>query len=121
MPAKVMIDAVRELYPDSELHCLQKDVRPYDEEASKNTIWHYITTVHDLADAASRMHMVISCDTLTLHVAAEMGIPTIGLIAFSPDFRWLLDREDCPWYPSLRLMRRRWHGEPWADVIKRIS
>lgn len=59
---------------------------------------------------------VVTVDTSTLHLAGALGVPTIGLIAAAPDFRWMLDRTDTPWYDSVRLVRQQKHGE-WAPAI----
>ncbi|MBF0159882.1 MAG: tetratricopeptide repeat protein [Magnetococcales bacterium] len=71
--------------------------------------------VRDLSDTAAlmmQMDLVISSDTATAHLAGALGVPGWILLQFSPDWRWLLDRSDSPWYPSLRLFRqpqpRRW-------------
>jgi ADP-heptose:LPS heptosyltransferase len=49
---------------------------------------------------------VITVDTSVAHLAATMGCPTWILLPYSPDYRWLLDRDDSPWYPSVRLFRQ---------------
>jgi ADP-heptose:LPS heptosyltransferase len=53
------------------------------------------------------------------HLAGALGIPTLLLLTFQPDSRWLLDREDSPWYPSLRLYRQPAYGD-WESVIRQV-
>jgi hypothetical protein len=54
------------------------------------------------------------------HLAGAMGKPVWVLLSFVPDWRWLLDREDSPWYPTMRLFRQTKRGE-WDDVVKRVA
>jgi hypothetical protein len=54
------------------------------------------------------------------HLAGALGRPTFLALQLVPDWRWLLDREDSPWYPSLRLFRQKRLGE-WGDVFTRIA
>jgi tetratricopeptide (TPR) repeat protein len=60
----------------------------------------------DLAALASCLDVVVSVDTSVAHLAGALGIPTLVLIPERPDFRWMLDRGDSPWYPTLRLFRQ---------------
>lgn len=73
------------------------------------------------AAAVSMLDLVISVDSGVMHLAAGLGIETWGLLPFrGTDFRWLKEREDCPWYPSLRLFRQGRHEE-WQDVLQRVA
>ncbi len=79
--------------------------------------------IHDFADTAvlmSQLDLVISIDSAAAHLAGALGLPVWTLIPFAPDPRWLLDREDSPWYPTLRLFRQR-RDEPWRDVLRRVA
>jgi tetratricopeptide (TPR) repeat protein len=73
----------------------------------------------DTAYALSSMDLLISVDTSVAHLAGAMGIPTLLLLPFQPDFRWLLDRDDSPWYPTLRLYRQPTYGD-WASVVNQV-
>jgi hypothetical protein len=71
------------------------------------------------AYALSGMDLVITVDTALAHLAGALGIPTLLLLPFLPDWRWLLGREDTPWYPSMRLYRQATPGD-WPGVLRRI-
>ena len=79
----------------------------------------FLTDFSDTAYALSGMDLLITVDTAVAHLAGAMGIPTLLLLAFQPDFRWLLDRDDSPWYPTLRLYRQPSYGD-WESVIRQI-
>jgi hypothetical protein len=73
----------------------------------------------DTAYALSGMHLVITVDTALAHLAGALGIPTLLLVAFFPDFRWMMGRDDSPWYPSMRIYRQLHFGD-WESVILRV-
>ncbi|MDD3181726.1 MAG: tetratricopeptide repeat protein [Alphaproteobacteria bacterium] len=78
--------------------------------------------LNDFSDAAqfmAQMDLVITCDTATAHMAGGMGKDVWTLLPFAPDWRWLMDREDTPWYPTMRLFRQALRGD-WAEVIGRV-
>jgi hypothetical protein len=78
---------------------------------------------HDFSDTAgaiAHMDLVISVDTSVLHLACAMGKPTWALIPFVPDWRWMLDRSDSPWYPTLRLFRQSQPGQ-WQPVFDAVA
>jgi hypothetical protein len=73
----------------------------------------------DTAAVASMLDLVISVDTSVAHLAGAMAKAVAVLIPFSPDFRWLLDRTDSPWYPTMRLFRQTAIGD-WSDPLDRL-
>ena len=77
----------------------------------------------DFADTAAivaNLDLVISIDTSVAHLAGAMGKPVWILLNNSPDWRWLLEREDSPWYPTARLFRQSTFGN-WQDVVARVE
>jgi tetratricopeptide (TPR) repeat protein len=78
--------------------------------------------LRDFADTAavvSLLDLVVSADTALVHLAGALGRPVWVLLPFSPDFRWLLDRQDSPWYPTARLFRQPRFGD-WESVLARV-
>jgi len=65
------------------------------------------------------MDLLIGVDTSVAHLAASLGKPVWMLLPFAPDWRWLLNRSDSPWYPSMRLFRQQTQGD-WEAVIAEI-
>lgn len=77
----------------------------------------------DFADTASliaNLDLVISVDTAVVHLAGAMAKPVWTLLPSMPDWRWLLDRDDSPWYPTMRLFRQSSRGD-WAGVITQVT
>jgi len=74
----------------------------------------------DTAAVIRQLDLVISVDTAVAHVAGALGAPIWLMTPWLPDFRWLLDRADSPWYPSMRLFRQNKRGE-WGDVVKAMA
>ncbi len=62
---------------------------------------------------------VVTVDTLVAHLAGALGRPVWMLVPFVPDWRWLLGRDDSPWYPTMRLFRQDARGD-WDNVIERV-
>ncbi len=73
----------------------------------------------DTAYALSGMDLVITVDTALTHLAGALGIPTLLLVTYVPDFRWMLDRSDSPWYPSMQIYRQPRWGD-WDSVIQQL-
>ncbi len=76
----------------------------------------------DFADTAAvieNLDLVIAVDTAVLHLAGALGKTAWGLLPYVADWRWLLNRSDCPWYPSLRLFRQESPGD-WDGVLARV-
>ncbi|MCP4579049.1 MAG: tetratricopeptide repeat protein, partial [Deltaproteobacteria bacterium] len=74
----------------------------------------------DTAGAIANLDLVISIDTSVAHLAGAMGKTVWTLLPFAPDWRWLLHREDSPWYPTMRLFRQKKPGA-WDDVLQRVA
>jgi tetratricopeptide (TPR) repeat protein len=103
---------------------LQKDLRDGDKEILDVTseIVQLDQAMNDFEDTAAIMmslDLVISCDTSIVHVAGALSRPIWVLLPFSPDWRWLLDRNDSPWYPTARMFRQKSIGE-WSTVTNDV-
>lgn len=109
---------------DCEYFSLQKEIRDQDREMlQKSTIRHFGDQMTDFAETAALcdlMDLVISVDTSVAHLAGAMGKPTWILLPHIPDWRWLLGREDSPWYPSVRLFRQDRVGD-WDGVLQNMK
>ena len=104
---------------------LHKEIRISDADllVSRKDITHFGDQLEDFSDTAALIELVdlvISVDTSVAHLAGALGKPVWVLLPFSPDWRWLLDREDSPWYPTARLFRQPKIGD-WASVISRVN
>ena len=111
--------------PDTEFLSLQRDLRPGDDAILRERpqIVHLGPELADFADTAaviSLLDLVITVDTSVAHLAAAMGKPVWIMLPFRPDWRWLLDREDSPWYPTVRLFRQPAPAD-WASVVARVA
>lgn len=73
----------------------------------------------DTASAIGQMDLVISVDTAVAHLAGALGKPVWVLLPTSSDWRWLLDRTDSPWYPTMCLFRQRRAGD-WAEPVEQM-
>jgi tetratricopeptide (TPR) repeat protein len=103
---------------------LQKDLRPDDEAflSERTDIVDMTTDLTAFAETAaliSCLDLVITVDTSVAHLAATLGRPTWVLLPYLPDWRWLLDRDDSPWYPTVRLFRQNATRE-YASVLDRV-
>lgn len=105
---------------------LQKEVGPADARllSSRPDIRRVESELRDFADTAALvelMDLVVTVDTSVAHVAGALGKPVWILLPWgSHDWRWLVDREDSPWYPSARLFRQTADGD-WAGVVGRVK
>jgi tetratricopeptide (TPR) repeat protein len=74
----------------------------------------------DTAAVMQGLDLIVTCDTSVAHLAGALGRPVWLLLKPVPDWRWLLDRADSPWYPTMRLFRRT-GTESWADLLARVA
>lgn len=74
----------------------------------------------DSAAAMMRLDLIVTCDTSIAHLAGALGRPVWLALKKDAEWRWLLNREDSPWYPSMRLFRQEQRGV-WEDVVARIA
>jgi tetratricopeptide (TPR) repeat protein len=80
----------------------------------------YISDFHDLGQLMQHVHIVLTVDTAAAHLAAGLGKPTWLLLDEQADWRWLLERNDSPWYPSVRLFRQERAGA-WEPLLARVG
>jgi tetratricopeptide (TPR) repeat protein len=110
---------------DATFVSLQKDPRPNDAAVlrERNDVMDLTADLADFTETAaliSCLDLVIAVDTSVAHLAGALGRPTWILLPYTPDYRWLLDRDDSPWYPSVRLFRQNQTRE-YESVLERLS
>jgi tetratricopeptide (TPR) repeat protein len=111
--------------PGIEWHSLQKEYREADaahlaKDSSIRSHHQHLGDFADLAALVECMDLVISVDTSAAHVAGALGKPVWILLPHAPDFRWMLAREDSPWYPTARLYRQAGPGD-WEGVLAQAA
>lgn len=104
---------------------LQKELRSGDLEVLRShpKVRHFEDDIADFSDTAALcelMDLVISVDTSVAHLSAALGRTTWVLLAAVPDWRWMLGRDDSPWYQSVKLLRQPRPGD-WESVLKVVS
>ena len=107
-----------------QFYALQPDV----EEAERSILSRYgvvdlSSQIADFADSAAltaAMDLVISVDTAQAHLAGALGTPVWTLLAKGADWRWFIDREDSPWYPTLRVFRQETRGD-WRSLLEYVA
>jgi tetratricopeptide (TPR) repeat protein len=115
--------------PDVRLISLQK--RPGAEQIATVPFRGRIEQVLDVSDTGDEafletvaliesLDLIVASDSMNAHLAGALGKPTCVALRKIPDWRWLLGRDDCPWYPSARLFRQATDGD-WQDVFRRIA
>ena len=78
-----------------------------------------LTDLEATADALTEVNLVITVDTMLAHLAGALGRPVWTLLACAPDMRWMLDRADTPWYPTMRLFRQPAPND-WAGLFQEV-
>lgn len=105
--------------------CLQNEIRPMDLAVLQQHggVKYFGNELKDFSDTAALLDstdLVITVDTSVAHLAGAMGKPVWILLPYNPDWRWLLDRADSPWYPSARLFRQPQLAD-WAGVVNQVG
>jgi Flp pilus assembly protein TadD len=109
---------------DVQFVSLQKGVRDQDKAflAERPDIIDLTTDLTDFNATAALVRcldLVISVDTSIVHLAGALGVPVWTMLPFNPDWRWLLKRDDSPWYASMRLFRQPGRAD-WASVVESV-
>lgn len=104
---------------------LQPEIRESDRDvlAGWTGMFDAGPLLHDFADTAALIQcldLVITVDTSVAHLAGALGRPVWVLLRFAPDWRWMLDRADSPWYPTMRLYRQAEIGE-WGPLVAQVQ
>ncbi|MGN7611461.1 tetratricopeptide repeat protein [Magnetococcales bacterium HHB-1] len=79
-----------------------------------------IQSFSDTAAIMTQLDLMITCDTVTLHLAGALGVTTWALLPFVSDWRWIIHREDTPWYPSVRLFRQK-NRDAWPLLVEKVN
>jgi ADP-heptose:LPS heptosyltransferase len=90
--------------PGLDLVPLSREIRDFDDTAAILTL----------------LDVLVSVDSSPVHLAGALGCPAWVLLPFAPDWRWLRDRRDSPWYPSLRLFRQP-SIQAWRPVLEEVA
>ncbi|HIJ62133.1 MAG TPA: tetratricopeptide repeat protein [Rhodospirillaceae bacterium] len=110
--------------PGINWYSLQTEERRHDLEAAPSglvtDLSPHLKDFAETAAALSQLDLLVSVDTAAAHLAGATGCPAWVMLPFAPDWRWLLGRDDSPWYPSLSLFRQTERGN-WADVVARLA
>ena len=97
--------------------------RPQDQAACKASgifdAASYLTSFAETAAALMELDLLITVDTAIAHLAGALGRPVWLLVPFDPDWRWMFEREDSPWYPTIKIFRQTQPGN-WATVMPKL-
>ncbi len=109
--------------PNVAFYSLQKVLKPEDlaklQEFNVQNLSPYLGNYADTARAIASLDLIISVDTSVVHLAGALGKPVWNLLCYSPDWRWMLERSDSPWYPTMQLFRQS-QVDDWAGVCDRV-
>ena len=106
------------------LFLIQKDLREKDRDFLSQHpgikfLGEEIKSFNDSASIIQAMDLVITVDTSLAHLSGALGKPTLIMLPWNPEWRWLLDRQDSPWYPTAKLFRQP-NRDNWEAVIKEV-
>jgi tetratricopeptide (TPR) repeat protein len=96
------------------------DLRTLKGNAAIENLGSQFEDFTDTAAAVSALDLVITVDTSVAHLAGALGKPVWLLLPWVTDWRWMLHRDDNPWYPTMRLFRQK-RGEAWTDIVPQIA
>ncbi len=118
-------DLLRVLPEGIDYFCLQKEIRSADQRtlnaASQVAVFDgELQSFQDTAALASLMDLVISVDTSVAHLCGALNLPLWLMLPLQPDWRWMLERTDTPWYPSAHLWRQDRLGD-WLPTLSRMG
>ena len=110
---------------DAQFISLQKEVRPRDrailrERGDILDLGSELGTYEDTAAVIEQLDLVISVDTSVAHLAGALGKPVWIMLPYVPDWRWLVGRDDSPWYPTARLFRQT-EAREYGSVVNRMK
>ena len=108
-----------------QMYSLQKgpaamEIAALPDRSGSSTSAASCNTFADTVAAVGELDLVIGVDTAVMHVAGGLAKPVWMLLPDPADWRWLENRDDSAWYPTMRLFRQRDHGD-WDDVIRRVT
>jgi ADP-heptose:LPS heptosyltransferase len=110
------------------LYSLQKEPSPADQQQlqallqTQSNVHDLRIHLHDFVDTAAliqQLDLVIAVDTAIAHLAGALGKPVWLLLPSAPDWRWMQQRHDSPWYPTMRLFRQPAYGD-WKSVMTQL-
>lgn len=109
---------------DVAIYSLQKgepagQIRAFAKQDRLIDLGRKLTDLADTAAVLANLDLLISVDTGVAHLAGAIGKPVWVLLPYSPDWRWMRDRSDSPWYPTMRLFRQSRRGD-WSDVLQQV-
>ncbi len=120
-----LADLLAALPPNFVYFSLQSEIRDSDRQALENSdsLVHFGSELKDFSDTAAlcaQMDVVVCVDTSVAHLSGALGKPTFLLLPYNPDWRWLLERTDSPWYPTMHLYRQTQLGS-WQSALEKVS
>jgi Flp pilus assembly protein TadD len=101
-------------------HVREQDQAVLAECTSIDYVGNQLKNFHDTAALVSCLDLIVTVDTSLAHVAGALGKPVYVLLPSVPEWRWLLERDDSPWYPTARLFRQQYPGR-WDDVMEKVA